>query len=288
MGVYRGIAEANERIVAEGRYAAPDGTVVLIAAAVAAARAGTISYRPDDLDRLLISVVPGESESRIEVTGESSMSAARRLHEEGAGRIAVLNFASARNAGGGYLRGARAQEEDLCRVSALYTTLRETPDFYAAHRESRDPAYSHRVIYSPDVPVYRDPRYQLLDEPYQVSFLTSAAPNAGVIARDRPAYVPALPELLAERAARVLAVAARHRCRSLVLGAWGCGVFRNDPVQVADAFRRKLLGDAEFAGVFERVVFAVMDRSDGQRNLAAFRAAFRSERTAPAISKWSR
>jgi hypothetical protein len=71
-------------------------------------------------------------ETRIEVTGESSMNAARRLYVEGADRIAVLNFASARNAGGGYLHGARAQEEDLCRVSALYTTLRQAPDFIDA------------------------------------------------------------------------------------------------------------------------------------------------------------
>src|SRR6202012_1418760 len=107
----------------------------------------------------------------------------RRLRDEGADRIAALNFASARNAGGGYLGGARAQEEDLCRVSALYTTLREAPDYYAAHRASKDPAYSHRVVYSPEVPVYRDARYGLLEEPYRVSFLTSPAPNTGVIAR---------------------------------------------------------------------------------------------------------
>jgi uncharacterized protein (TIGR02452 family) len=209
------------------------------------------------------------------------MSAARRLYDEGAAGIAVLNFASARNAGGGYLRGARAQEEDLCRVSALYTTLRHAPDFYAAHRASRDLAYSHRVIYSPDVPVYRDTRFRLLGAPYQVSFLTSPAPNAGVIARDMPAEVTALPELLAERASRVLAVAAHHGRRSLVLGAWGCGVFRNDPAQVAAAFRQNLTDGGEFAGAFERIVFAVLDTPAGRSNLTAFRSAFSADSIAP-------
>src|ERR1700761_3983109 len=156
MSTYKGIADANETIIANGSYAAPSGTRVELGDAVDAACAGTVSYAPDDLDQLLSQAASGACATRIEVTGESSIGAARRLRDEGADRIAVLNFASARNAGGGYLGGARAQEEDLCRVSALYTTLRQAPDYYAAHRASPDPAYSHRVIYSPDVPVYRD------------------------------------------------------------------------------------------------------------------------------------
>ena len=288
MNTYTDIADANERIVADGWYTAPSGAVVRLGDAVAEARAGTVSYSPGDLDRLLdedkdeSDSDPGVGATRIEVTGESSMSAARRLNDEGAGGVAVLNFASARNTGGGYLRGARAQEEDLCRVSALYTTLCEAPDYYAAHRESRDPAYSHRVIYSPGVPVYRDVRYRLLEDPYRVAFLTSPAPNAGVIARDRPGETAALPGLLTARAARVLAVAARHGHRCLVLGAWGCGVFRNDPAQVAAAFRHNLDagagGGGVFAGVFERIVFAVLDTTQGQRNLTAFHAAFDAAR----------
>lgn len=274
MGTYKGIADANETIVANGWYAAPSGTIVELGDVVDAACAGTVAYAPEDLDRLLHGAVPGTLATRVEVTGESSMSAARRLLDEGAGRIAVLSFASARNPGGGYLGGARAQEEDLCRVSALYTTLRQAPDYYAAHRASRDTAYSHRVIYSPDVSVYRDVRYRLLETPYQVAFLTSPAPNAGAIARQSPSDVAAIPDLLAARTERVLAVAAHHERRSLVLGAWGCGVFRNDAAQVAAAFQRHLTAGGSFAGVFERIVFAVLDKAAGQPNLAAFRSAF--------------
>jgi uncharacterized protein (TIGR02452 family) len=289
MDTYKGIADANELIVASGHYTAPSGTVVQIGDAVAAACARTVSYPPDVLDRLLTDAAPGTpatqtpasqtvapqtAATQIEVTSESSMTAARRLHDEGAECIAVLNFASARNAGGGYLRGARAQEEDLCRTSALYTTLCQAPDYYAAHRASKDPAYSHRVIYSPDVPVYRDVEYRPLETPYQVAFLTSPAPNAGIIARDRPADVAALPSLLAARAARILAVAAHHGRRTLVLGAWGCGVFRNDPAQVAAAFQQNLSAGGNFEGAFARIVFAVLDNTPDQWNLAAFRTAF--------------
>ena len=80
--------------------------------------------------------------------------------------------------------------------------------------------------------------------------------------------------MLAERAERVLAVAAHHGARRLVLGAWGCGVFRNDPHQVAEAFHRHLTGDGRFAAVFDRVVFAVWDRTENSVNRAAFAARF--------------
>ena len=271
-------AAANQQIIAAGCYRAPSGATVRLAAQVAAACQGTVSYTPAQTADLLAAWLrardPRRADTLIEVTGESSMDAARRLVDApglGPGPLAVLNFASARNAGGGYLSGARAQEEDLCRVSALYTTLLRAPDYYAAHRASFDTFYSHRVIYSPDVPVFRDEHHALLEEPYPVSFLTSPAPNTGAVDRDKRHLAPAV---LAERAARVLAVAAHHDQRRLVLGAWGCGVFRNDPAVVAAAFRDLLTGRGRFAGAFEHVVFAVLDRGSGRQNLAAFRAAF--------------
>ncbi|HEY3866875.1 MAG TPA: TIGR02452 family protein [Actinocrinis sp.] len=276
----RSAAAANQAIIAAGCYRAPGGAAVALGAQVAEACQGTVSYTPEQTAGLLEAWRAPDGARRaataIEVTAESSMNAARRLAgpddgTEALGPLAVLNFASARNPGGGYLGGARAQEEDLCRVSALYTTLLRAPDYYAAHRASRDVFYSHRVIVSPRVPVFRDEHYALLERPYQVSFLTSPAPNAGAAERDRRDRIPAL---LAERAARVLAVAAHHGQRRLVLGAWGCGVFRNDPTVVACAFRDLLTGAGRFAGAFEHVVFAVLDRGAGRANLAAFRAAF--------------
>jgi uncharacterized protein (TIGR02452 family) len=67
----------------------------------------------------------------------------------------------------------------------------------------------------------------------------------------------------------VLAAARHHAHRILVLGAWGCGVFRNDPAFVADVFAR-LLASPSFAGAFDRVVFAIYDRTAGQKTLRAF------------------
>ncbi|MFG3050916.1 TIGR02452 family protein [Kitasatospora sp. NPDC048239] len=267
------VAAVNEEIAERGSYRAAGGELVELGERLAAARAGTVSYPPEALDGLVRGGGPGPLAGPVagalEVTAEGSVQAAKRLVEAGAGRVGVLNFASARNPGGGYLRGARAQEEDLCRSALLYTCLLEAPDYYEAHRASSDLAYSHRVIVSPEVPVIRDGKGELLAQPFPVTFLTSPAPNAGQLRR-RSEQVD-VRGVLAERAVRVLAAAAEHDVRALVLGAWGCGVFGNDPAQVAEAFEGAL---AQYGAAFERVVFAVWDRTPVSANRAAFEARF--------------
>ncbi|MFF3334619.1 TIGR02452 family protein [Streptomyces sp. NPDC002888] len=265
----RGLARETEQIVTAGAYRAPDGREVSLTATIEAARQGTRMVGPDPVP---VPETP-EADPRIEVTPESSTEAARRLAQDGP--VAVLNFASARNPGGGYLNGAQAQEEALCRASALYTCLLEAREFYDHHRAHRDPFYTDRVIHAPSVPVFRDDRGHLLDEPYTAGFLTSAAPNAGVVLRTAPERAAELPRALAVRAERVLETAAAHGYRRLVLGAWGCGVFRNDPAQVAGAFRA-LLDETggRFARTFEHVVFGVLDRTPGNVVRGAFEKTF--------------
>ncbi|GAA3775374.1 TIGR02452 family protein [Streptomyces chiangmaiensis] len=261
----RGIAQQTEAIVAAGAYRTSGGRTVTIAAAVDAARSGTRMFGPDPVRTPQAAPVT----TVFEVTGESSLEAARRLVGRSGDSVAVLNFASARNPGGGFLNGAQAQEEALCRSSALYSCLREVKEFYDHHRAHRDPFYTDRVIHSPGVPVFRDDRGRLLDEPYSAGFLTAAAPNAGVVLRRAPERAGELPRALAARAERVLETAVACGYRRLVLGAWGCGVFRNDPAQVAGAFRELLVG-GRFEGYFGEVVFAVLDRTPDATTRAAF------------------
>jgi len=277
----RNLARENERIFAEGGYTPGGGGFVPLAEAIAAAADGTRMFGPDPVP---VPREPGEgAAARCTVTGESSTQAARRLtadHATGAwqeadgDRVAVLNFASARNPGGGYVNGAQAQEEALCRASALYPCLLRAPEFYAHHRAVRDPFYSDRVIHSPGVPVFRDDRGALLDRPYRAGFLTCPAPNAGVIARTMPERGDEIGPALDARAERVLEVAVAHGYRRLVLGAWGCGVFRNDPARVAAAFARLLTGGGRFVRAVDEVVFAVLDRRADSPTRAAFAAAF--------------
>jgi uncharacterized protein (TIGR02452 family) len=270
-----GVASENLAIFERGTYTPPSGAPVFIADAVARAVRGTRLHRPDDpLD--LPTRDPLPAPRTIEVTGETTAAAARRLVErEGVEHVAALNFASAKNPGGGFLRGAKAQEEDLARCSALYPCLIAQPDYYAANRASGSMLYTDHIVYSPGVPFFRDDRYDLLPSAFLVSMITAPAPNAGEHLSRHPDGRADVLATLERRAERVLRIAAIHGHRALVLGAWGCGVFRCAPAEVAGVFAR-LLDAAPFAHAFDRVVFGVYDRSQDRATLRAFEERFRT------------
>jgi uncharacterized protein (TIGR02452 family) len=270
----KAVAAENEALISQGFFQHPD--TVPITESVRRAVEGTRCYAPEHLGWLRTDLPNRDTHrsARVEVTAETSLHAARRLRHEGHGTVGVLNFASATKPGGGYLTGATAQEEDLCRCSALYRCLLQADDYYTAHRTHCDPFYSHRVIYSPDVPVFRDHENVLLPSPYPVTFLSCPAPNAGKIARDAPERLAQIPRVLAERSAMILAVASHHDVGNLVLGAWGCGVFRNAPGEVAAAFKAHLSNGGRFAAHFRHIVFAVYDKTPGRSNLTAFQSIF--------------
>lgn len=184
----------------------------------------------------------------------------------------VLNFASARNPGGGFLGGSQAQEESLARSSGLYPCLMAQFALYEFNRGNPSCLYSDWMIYSPGVPVFRNDDGVLLDAPYDATFLTAPAVNAGAVRQNEPDAVGRIDATNRERARKLLWIANHHGHRTLILGAWGCGVFRNDPRAMAGMFADLLHG--EFAGCFDRVVMAVYDRTAGQQVLAAFTQAF--------------
>jgi uncharacterized protein (TIGR02452 family) len=259
----RAVAAQTVEIVRAGGYPEPSAGWVDISAAVAAAVTGTRMYRPDES----LDIEPGRSFAPlVEVTNESSLAAARRL----GGDVAMLVFASARNPGGGFRTGARAQEEDIARASALHACLAAAPAFYGHHRTEPDLRYSDRVIYSPAVPVFRDDTGTLLQQPYRTAMITAAAPNLRAVQANQPHLADSVPQVLRNRTVRVLQVAAAHGHTRLVLGAWGCGVFGNDPTVVADAFAAAL----RRVDAFDRVVFAVLDRVPATPTHRSFSARF--------------
>jgi uncharacterized protein (TIGR02452 family) len=254
------------RIIEAGSYAAPSGRTVDLRAELRTAKEQTRAYPPE---RAIHAPLPGGCETRIEVTNETTLAAALRL-VEARHRPAALNFASAKHPGGGFLGGARAQEESLARSSGLYACLAGHP-MYDLHAHG-DPMYSSYAIYSPDVPVFRDDDGALLEEPFACAFITAPAVNAKVVLERRPGHGPAIRAAMEERVGRVLAIAAEHDHAALVLGAWGCGVFGNDGDEIAGLFQEALHGP--FHGVFERIVFAVLDSSADQHFIGPFRRAF--------------
>jgi uncharacterized protein (TIGR02452 family) len=198
----------------------------------------------------------------FEVRNEGTFTGARRLSDQfGGGKVAALNFASAKNPGGGFLGGSQAQEESLARASALVATLERHMEYYEANRKSSSLLYTDHMIVSPRVPVFRDEEDRLLESPWEVTIITSPAPNAGAIGKKNSAVAQQVVPTFRRRIEQVLSVAVVFEQTALVLGAWGCGVFRNDPATVAGLFGKFLLDDGPFAGAFERVEFAVLDRN---------------------------
>ena len=125
------------------------------------------------------------------------------------------------------------------------------------------------MIYSPEVPVFRDDIDRLLDEPWHTSIITSPAVNAGALRKNSPELKGQILPVMRERIDRVLALAASHEHTHLVLGAWGCGVFQNDRNDIAELFASSLI-EGPAAKSFERVRFSVLDRDREQMTIQAF------------------
>lgn len=259
------MAQETLRIVGEGEYVTSGGETVRLGEHVREAIDRTWLTRPDELSRLARRApAAGDVALRIEVTGETTVQAARRLVvDEGAEDVMCLNFASAKNAGGGFLGGSQAQEESLARSSALYACLQAVPDYYAINRACGTAFYTDHMIVSPDVPVFRDDEGELLEAPYRVSMLTAPAVNAGAVAKNEPHRRAEVRAVMRRRIGMLFALAAEERFRHLILGAWGCGVFRNDPQEIAELFAEQLLAGGVYARSFDRVIFAVLDRPGG-------------------------
>jgi uncharacterized protein (TIGR02452 family) len=273
-----GTAKETLEILERGEFVARDGKVVNFAIEQKLAEKNTKLYRPEEVKDLLdkIGSVDRQSKLTIEVTNETTQVAAHRLvTSEGCQDLVLLNFASARNPGGGFINGAKAQEEDLARCSGLYPCLLTQPEYYEVNRANDSLLYNDYLIYSPQVPWIRVRNRELLDRYFLASVITAPAPNAGQVLRRDPDAMPEIETALRQRAGYVLAVARDNGHRSLLLGAWGCGVFRNEPSMVADAFGQ-WLESQHFEGCFERVVFGIYDSSKTKDTLQAFQERFNS------------
>lgn len=269
------LAKRTVEIVERGSYNSAGGRAIDIAKTVHACLDATRFFPPEELERLrqaVLSQPAAGSSTVLEVVNETTVAGIARVLSDGQGPVAALNFASAKNPGGGFLNGSQAQEESLARSSALHASLLRAWDFYERHRASPSLLYSDAMILSPGCPVIRDDGGALLEEPRLAAFITSAAPNAGAAADDRPEELPHIPDVFRRRSEYVLALAASQGYKHLVLGAWGCGVFRNDPGVVAAAFSGHLRS-AAWSGRFERIVFSVLDTSATQETFKAFERA---------------
>lgn len=158
------------------------------------------------------------------------------------GKTCVLNFASFKNPGGGFLKGAVAQEEYLCQNSTLYNVLSQFASYYEKNRlNTNDALYWNRAIYSPGIVV--------LPSEVKIDVLSCAAPNVKASRMIDSKKIQAV----ISRIKFVLDILEKEECDTGILGAFGCGVFGNDPRFVAKTFRSQ----GVLRRGFKRVVFAI-------------------------------
>ena len=239
------------------------------------------------MGKYLISDCPRDLVAEITVSKKRSFEAASVYAREGL-RVAVHNFASASNPGGGVLNGASAQEECLCRCSTLYPCLsiKEMWDgFYTPHRAMKNPVHNGDIIYTPGVVVFKTdtdlPELMPSEDWYRVDVITCAAPNL----RDKPsnAYNPSegasrvnvsdaeLLDIHVTRLDRILSVASVRGCDAVILGAFGCGAFMNPPRVAAEAAR---IAVDKHRNEFKVIEFAVYCGFGDDRNYREFEKAF--------------
>ena len=200
----------------------------------------------------------------IELRNESTLAAILRSKKNES--LGVLNFASAKHPGGGFLNGAMAQEESLAAASCLYESQLKRPSYYKQNKISGTFCYTDCAIWSPDVVFFRNDEKMLLEIPAKASVLTLSAINYGQAVHFGEEAEQAK-AIMKRRMKITLAMFAEKGCKTIILGAYGCGVFKNDPVDVANWWSELL---AEYGGHFEKVIFAVLDRSPNRENIAAF------------------
>lgn len=260
----KGIAKTTLMILEQGYYVNKQGQKVDIKEAHTQSVQGTCLYTPDSLSTLLSTSASNHFSTTYHVTTEKTQTAIRRLVQtEKLSNIAVLSFASARNVAGGFLNGAKAQEEDIARCTGIYPCLLTQPEFYKVNRACESLLYTDHIIYSPQVVWFREHNREVLDTPFTASIITAPAPNAGQYLKQNPKGQHELKQALYQRAGMVLAVAQDQGQEHLVLGAWGCGVFENNPVWVADAFM-SWLEHERFKGQFKNVHFAIYADTDSE------------------------
>ena len=162
-----------------------------------------------------------------------------------------LNFANPVNAGGGYVIGATAQEESICRATGLYYTIRDVRKYYSDNIPHYAGGCTDNLIYSKNVLVHRDDSGKLLEKPFRTDFITSAAVNryGSMISHKRAN------EIMERRIRKLISFAVSVSPPLLILGAYGCGAFGNRRDEVLPMFERAI--NDLTGGTDMKIIFAI-------------------------------
>jgi len=236
-----------------------------------------------------VDVTPDKNHAgKVIVSGKRTLEASEAYAKNGK-KVCILNFASATNPGGGVVHGSSAQEEAICRCSTLYPCLNQKKlwdKFYLSHRVADNPLYNDDCIFTPDVTVFKSdidfPELLPEGEWWTVDVITCAAPNLRHIPSNRMnpgggsssaniSYIELLC-LLQKRIQKIFEVAIASGAEVLILGAFGCGAFRNPPELVATVFSEFT---ERYRNWFDVIEYAVYHKEHERGNYEAFKDAMK-------------
>lgn len=188
----------------------------------------------------------------------------------------VLNFASAYHPGGGFMNGSMAQEESLCYSSNLYCLQKEfMNEFYTYNKRIKTKYYSDRMIYTPKTVFIKNNSHQLLKTPILANIISSPAVNLGAVKKnivssdiDNNCY-----QKMKDRMRKILFLFSTKDNDRIILGAFGCGVFKNNPSKIAEIWKQLLI-DEGWQYNFQEIIFAVYDNSPDSHTFLPFYQAF--------------
>lgn len=273
----REVAQETVEILKRGAYVC-NGKTVSIEELHRNSVAGSRTITPEAGKRLLensiLKTAPNAAlkseRAAISLENQGAVEAILKLKEPGR-RLGALNFASAKNPGGGFLNGAMAQEESLAASGGLYDTLLANPEYYEKNRVCGTMMYTDYAIFSPEVVFFRDGKFSLIEEPVTASVLTLPAVNMGQVILKHE-NVEEAKKVMRRRMELCLRIFAEEKMDDLILGAYGCGVFRNSPDLIAKWWKELL--EAGYIHCFGRVHFAVLDTSSKKSCYEAFGETF--------------
>ena len=212
-----------------------------------------------------------EEETKIIVRNVDCLEEGVRLCREGY-NPAILNMASRRHPGGGVMLGAGAQEESLFRRTNLFRSLYQFTEYFINHvwyKKYITPVSTGECypldrnfggIYTPGALLFREDEqhgYKLMESPECLSFISVAGMNRPKI-KDATHIADDLIEGTKNKMRTILRIGLRHGHDSLVLGALGCGAYRNPPSHIAKLFH-EVFEEPEFKNKYRLISFAILD-----------------------------
>ncbi len=181
--------------------------------------------------------------------------------------ICLLNMANDSKPGGGYMKGARAQEEMLFRRSSL-PLLQETLENRYINKNLL--LSEHRCVVVKDVDFFRKTAncdYEF-ETPVKIDVLFMAAINTPNLSPQNEIFGKEL-ESTQRRIEMIFKVAIIRGYKAICLGALGCGAFNNPPRQIASIFKKAC---DKYGKYFREIFFAILEdhNSKGEGNLKPF------------------